>query len=309
VTGEIVRRTRLIRLGAGLAAVLIVVPAATGQIRLSLEPAQISVSAGGSFELTLWARADSDETFDGADVVIRWDETAVTLVGHTDDQSSYTWAMSGFLPGSSLNDSLADGDAIYTCASGFAAASPQTDALLTTFQFTAAQTSTVTNVTIPAEADTVVAQNGQNVLTSTTGAAVTIGSGSGGGGGGTGGGGDAGGGTNGNDNGSDTPTGDGGGDSGNDNSGNVDDTATGTGDGGGTNGNDNASDTPTDDDGGDPGNDNSGNAGDTDTATGGGGGHARAGGGAPLCGPWAMQALVACTMCLCAVRVARRSQG
>ena len=299
------RRNPRIRGIASLVLLLAVAPMAMAQIRLSLEPAQVSVDAGASFELQLWARADSAQSFDGADVALRWDAALLTLDGHSDEGAPYGWMASEFPAASPLNTDWSDGDALYECLAAFAGAAPQTDLLITTLQFTAAATAGAATVSIPRDGDTVVPSAGLDVLDAATGAAVTIGGGSGGGGGG----GDSGGGTNGNDNGSDIPTGDGGGDSGNDNSGNVDDTPTGTGDGGGTNGNENGSDTTTGDGGGDPGNDNAGNAGDTDTATGGGGGHTRAGGGAPLCGPWAMQALVACTMGLCAIRFARRSQG
>jgi hypothetical protein len=203
---------------------LAVATLAYGQVNLSLEPADTSVSPGATVELQLWARSTSPLPLDGAEVVLRWDPVQLTLAGYSPGTSAYTWGASGFPSASPTNTTWDDGDALYQCLTRLGAAPPQTDIMLAVLQFTASGDPAVAVVSIPDEGDTLVASAGLDVLAATAGATVRIGSpgdGSGGGnpdtGGGTGGDGDTGGGSGDSGNG-DTPGGQdgdtGGGDSG-----------------------------------------------------------------------------------------------
>ncbi len=160
-----------------------------GQVNLSLEPANISVAPGAAFELQLWARSDAPQpqSLDGAEVVLQWDAPAVVLNGHSDDGAPYTWSVSEFMSATPRNDTWDDGDALYTCLAPLTAPSPQTDLLITTFQFTASQSSGVAAIRIPTNCETDVAGGGVSVLGTTSGATVRVGFGSSQGGGATGG--------------------------------------------------------------------------------------------------------------------------
>jgi len=177
--------------------VLAAVSLAYGQVNLSLEPANISVSPGATVELQLWARSSSPLSLDGAEVVLRWDPLQLTLAGYSPGTPAYAWGASGFPAASPVNTTWGDGDALYQCLTRLGATPPQTDIMLAILQFTALSNPAVAAVSIPNEGDTLVASVGIDVLTATSGATVRIGSpgdGSGGGdpdaGGGTGGDGD-----------------------------------------------------------------------------------------------------------------------
>jgi PKD repeat protein len=192
---------RVIILCAGT---LSLAPVSTGQVNLSLEPASVSVAPGGAFEVQLWARSDSPRSFDGADVVLQWDPAVATLVGQSDDGAPYAWDVSAFPPASHRNDTWADGDATYQCYALPGRPAPETDLLITTFQFTASQSAGTTTVRVPigTGSETEIGSAGVSVLGTTSAATITVGSGGGdgsGGGGTSGGSGDGTGGSDGSD--------------------------------------------------------------------------------------------------------------
>ena len=103
---------------------IVVIQPATAQVSLSLEPASIAVSPGEAFEVQLWARGDTAQSFDGADAVLRWNPSQLTLNGNSDDDTPYSWLASGFPPASAFNQTWDDGDALYDCMSPLHLPSP-----------------------------------------------------------------------------------------------------------------------------------------------------------------------------------------
>jgi len=181
----------------GIGSCLAVVSAGEAKVNLSLEPASLSVAPGADFAVQLWARADTPEAFDGADVLLQWDSAVATLTGASQEGTSYPWGVSAFLPGSHRNDTWSDGDAVYTCFALPGQPEPQTDVLLTTLRFVASQSAGTTTIRIPATGETEIAAGGVSALGTTSGATVTVGAaGDGGSGGGSGGGGNGGSATN-----------------------------------------------------------------------------------------------------------------
>lgn len=148
---------------------------ASAGVDLSLEPAQVSVSSGQTFDLELWARSVSPASFDGADVALVWPASALNLEGIGDPAGPYDWAVSGFLAGSPANETWTDGTAMYTCTAPLGAPSPTTDLLIVRLRFRAVGNNQAVTVTISREGGTEVAAGGTSVLGNTTGATVTIG--------------------------------------------------------------------------------------------------------------------------------------
>lgn len=146
-------------------------------VNISLEPAELSVQPGESFELQLWARATSPESFDGADVVLAWDPAVATLLGNSDDGNGYSWTFSGWMPGSMRNDTWDDGDAAYTSFSSVVGDPPQTDLLITTLQLTAVDADASGTIEILDTSETEVAFEGVSVLGNVSGTELTVGAG------------------------------------------------------------------------------------------------------------------------------------
>ena len=129
---------------------------ASAAVDLVLAPHTQTVGNGAMVEIGLYAVSDSeeDQSVAAMDVVLVWDPAILELTGFTNN-GPYSWLMSGFLGDSQLdgvNDSLLDGDAIYTALSGFntpALATPE-GLLVTTLQFTAVAESASTTVAVEA---------------------------------------------------------------------------------------------------------------------------------------------------------------
>lgn len=105
------------------------VSTASADVDLALVVDEPFVPAGETFAVRIEATASpgtSEEIF-AISVVLAWDPAAVTLVEADDSNNSTTWLVSGFLNDpDGVNDSLDDGDAIFT-----ALAPPGDPALIT----------------------------------------------------------------------------------------------------------------------------------------------------------------------------------
>ncbi len=131
------------------------VQAASADINLEWRPATPTVTVGNTVNLGLYAVSDdgSDQSISAMDVIISWDSGYLDLLGVSDD-GPYAWIASGFPNDAALdgvNDSLADGDALYSAyaALGSPAFATPAGLLVTTFQFEALALTVGTPLTIP----------------------------------------------------------------------------------------------------------------------------------------------------------------
>jgi hypothetical protein len=131
---------------------------ASGLINLEWRPDTQTVPVGATVDIGLYAVSDDpemDQYILAMDVIVNWDADSLELTG-VDDTGPYTWLFSGFPVGDvdGLNDTFADGDALYTALGQLGAgawATPE-GLLVTTFQFTALAETPGTTLTIPEDA-------------------------------------------------------------------------------------------------------------------------------------------------------------
>lgn len=177
----------LIRIGGaggatGLGQMTITTVATTSLVNLELRPSVQSVDIGDTVELELYAVAcGSDAEVFSLQAILQWDPTK--LEGVTLDRTGEPAGLdvSDFLS-DPLNDSFADGDAIYTGHAAFGDSFTVTTAgtLITTFSFTALEETPGTPVDIPLmldDGETRVINAmpaGQNITGELTGATVII---------------------------------------------------------------------------------------------------------------------------------------
>ncbi len=112
-----------------------------GAVNLALSPQPPSVAVGETVSVALLAISDSavNQAFTAMDVILTWDPEALSLLGATNDGPVF-WPLSGFMPDSQLdglNDSFADGDAVYTVASFTPVNATPAGLKVTTFRFEA----------------------------------------------------------------------------------------------------------------------------------------------------------------------------
>ncbi len=121
-----------------------VADAGGGAVGVDFDPADQTVFVGDLVEINLIVQAEGagPEPFAALDAILDWDPGFLLLLGVDDSNAGATFFISGFLPDpDGINDSLADGDAIYTALAPPGApvdAPPAPDDLIvTTFQFAA----------------------------------------------------------------------------------------------------------------------------------------------------------------------------
>jgi len=135
----------------GVAALL---PArALGQIDLELRPEEPSVPVGLPVNVRLYAVAETNTPFTSLDVVLTWDEEALELIRvRESDQHDWNFAF-GFLPdggADGLNNSLADGDALFQALSFSDATALPIGLLVATLEFTALKDVAMARINIEA---------------------------------------------------------------------------------------------------------------------------------------------------------------
>jgi len=134
---------------------VLAVSSANGAVDLRLIPQRSAVPIGGEVTIDLYALSDgpSTEYVSAMDVIIAWDASHLQLLSAQED-GPHSWSMSGLIPDSQLdglNDSLLDGDALYTAISfAPAPASPQ-GLLVANFRFLALTPADATDVWIEHE--------------------------------------------------------------------------------------------------------------------------------------------------------------
>ena len=131
---------------------------ASALINLEWRPDTQTVLVGATVDIGLYAVSDDpemDQYILAMDVILNWDPDSLELVG-VDNNGPYDWLFSGFPVGDvdGLNDTFADGDALYTALGQLGAGAWATpDGLLvTTFQFTALAETPGTSLTIAEDA-------------------------------------------------------------------------------------------------------------------------------------------------------------
>ena len=152
-------RERLICVvGGPLAFLIALATPASDLINLEWRPDTQTVPVGATVEIGLYAVSDDpemDQYILAMDVILNWDTQFLELVG-VDDNGPYDWLFSGFPVGNvdGLNDTFADGDALYTALGqlGDGAWATPEGLLVTTFQFTALAETPGTTITIPEDA-------------------------------------------------------------------------------------------------------------------------------------------------------------
>jgi hypothetical protein len=131
---------------------------AVANIDLEWRPETQTVLVGSTVSIGLYAVSDDpemDQYILAMDVILNWDPEFLELIG-VDDNGPYDWLFSGFQSGDvdGLNDTFADGDALYTALGQLGAgawATPE-GLLVTTFEFTALAAIPETTLTIPEDA-------------------------------------------------------------------------------------------------------------------------------------------------------------
>lgn len=128
---------------------------AFAEVNLVLAPEPQTVPVGAVVDIGLYAVSDdgSDQSFSALDVIFTWDPVLLELIGAIDN-GPHDWTMSGFMPDEhldGLNDSLLDGDAIYTVVSIAPATATRGGLLVTTFTFRALAETHLTHVVIEPE--------------------------------------------------------------------------------------------------------------------------------------------------------------
>lgn len=150
---------RLILTAAGTLIAALAGPAvAPADINLEWRPETQTVLVEEIVNIGLYAVSDDpemDQYILAMDVILNWDPDFLELIG-VDDTGPYDWLFSGFPVGDvdGLNDTFADGDALYTALGQLGAgawATPE-GLLVTTFQFTALAETPGTTITIPEDA-------------------------------------------------------------------------------------------------------------------------------------------------------------
>jgi hypothetical protein len=120
-------------------------------IDLDFRPDYQHVPKGSIVSIKLFAVSDnsSNQLLSAMDVVIRWDPNFLNPISFTNVGNGYSWQSSGFFPGS-INNSLADGDAMWTAWArpGDPAAATPAGLHVTTFRFTALANTLSTTVEI-----------------------------------------------------------------------------------------------------------------------------------------------------------------
>ena len=148
------RQGLFIHLAVGLLLLSAFVSSADALINLEWRPDTQTVLVGATVEIGLYAVSDDpemDQYILAMDVILNWDPDSLELVG-VDNNGPYAWLFSGFPVGDvdGLNDTFADGDALYTALGQLGAgawATPE-GLLVTTFQFTALAETPGTTITI-----------------------------------------------------------------------------------------------------------------------------------------------------------------
>jgi hypothetical protein len=146
------------RVAAGMAVCAWVLLSASatvrGEVALMLVPTQSTVNRGELVEIGLFAVSDDgkDQALAAMDVVLTWDPSVLGF-DQFEDSGPVRWLLSGFLGDSGLdglNNTLDDGDGMYTALSGLATPALVTPAglLVTTFRFTAIEAAKSTEVRI-----------------------------------------------------------------------------------------------------------------------------------------------------------------
>lgn len=139
--------------------VLSTAPLAIANVNLMLQP--VPQTCGSRYlEIELYAIADGSapESIAAMDVILTWDPTLLQLRGISGDAGCpYGWLFSGF-PGDvgldGLNDTWADGDALYEALGQLGAPAYATPAglLVTTFRFRTQRVGVPTEVAMPGSA-------------------------------------------------------------------------------------------------------------------------------------------------------------
>jgi hypothetical protein len=125
-------------------------PPSEALIHLDFRPDVQTVQIGSIVSLDLYAVSDnsSNQGFSALDVIITWDPTILNPISFTNANAGYAWGNSGFLfP--TLNGSLADGKAEWSAERQLFGPVPEATPqglLVTTFRFTALQTTNVATV-------------------------------------------------------------------------------------------------------------------------------------------------------------------
>ena len=128
-----------------LAALMTLCSSAPAQdVDLALTPGSQIVTIGDTVEVQLFALASGTQNIDFAaiDALLDYDPNFLLLTGVDDTNATENWFASSFLPDpDGINNSIADGDAIYTALSapGIPAVAPPAGTLVTTLQFVALQ--------------------------------------------------------------------------------------------------------------------------------------------------------------------------
>ena len=152
-------RERLVSVvGCPLAFLIAIATPASGLINLEWRPDTQTVPVGATVEIGLYAVSDDpeeDQYILEMTVILNWDAAVMALLGNVDN-GPYAWLFSGFPVGDvdGLNDTFADGDALYAALGQLGAgawATPE-GLLVTTFQFMALAPTVGTTLTIPEHA-------------------------------------------------------------------------------------------------------------------------------------------------------------
>ena len=159
--------------------------AAWGDIIVELRPVNDTVTLGDVAEIGVWFVSDDPTTqhASAADVILTWDTTYLSLAGN-DDTGAYGLLSSGFPAAhlSGLNQTFADGDALYVAFANFGDTIPASPSgvLATTLLFDTLALTAGTDIDIPLTLGTgetavfdATAPN-VNVVGSTVGATISI---------------------------------------------------------------------------------------------------------------------------------------
>ena len=131
-------------LGFALCAAFAAPPVARSEIDLNWRPATLTVRAGDTVSIGLYAVSDdpqASQSISAMDMILAWPAESLHLLGVVDN-GPYDWFMSTFPDDAALdglNDTFADGNALYSAYTSFgnpAWATPE-GLLVTTFEFAA----------------------------------------------------------------------------------------------------------------------------------------------------------------------------
>ncbi len=124
---------------------LLLTGAAKANVNLELRPLKNSYKVGEVVNVDIVAVSDNPtETIGALDVIIQWDPAVINPISSYDSRAhdangGYAWFSSGFINPAHLNDSLSDGDAMWTGLGQFLTPFVATSQgnILTTLKFTA----------------------------------------------------------------------------------------------------------------------------------------------------------------------------